>query len=105
MIPVIDYLAHVASLALHGVGLWLLLRKQRDTQAASALRGQELGRMAVRYAESITKTGSADKLRAALDAFRVMDTADNGRRDYSDAQARVFIEAAVAEGKLANVGG
>lgn len=40
-----------------------------------------------------------DKLKMALDALRVLDAGDNGQRDWSDAQHRIAIEAAIARSK------
>lgn len=59
-----------------------------------ARRREEIARMAVDYAEQMGGTPQA-KLTHALAAFQKLDAADNGKRDYSDAEARIAIEAAV----------
>ena len=51
-------------------------------------------KQAVAYAEQMGGT-SEEKLRHALGAARRLDEGDNGKRDWSDAQIRIAIEAAV----------
>lgn len=53
---------------------------------------------AVAAAEQFGGTGP-EKLRKALDALRALDAGDNGRRDWTDAQHRIAIEAAIARAK------
>ncbi len=60
--------------------------------AKHARRRDEIARMAVDYAEQMGGDSKA-KLAHALSAFQRIDAADNGRRDYSDAEARIAIEA------------
>lgn len=57
-----------------------------------ARRREEIARMAVDYAEQMGGDARA-KLAHALGAFGRIDAADNGRRDYSDVEARIAIEA------------
>lgn len=59
---------------------------------ARARRREEIARMAVDYAEQMGGDARA-KLAHALGAFGRIDAADNGRRDYSDVEARIAIEA------------
>lgn len=49
---------------------------------------------AVAYAKQVGGT-NPEKLRHALEAARRLDEGDNGQRDWSDAQLRIAIEAAV----------
>lgn len=60
------------------------------------LKREALASMAVDYAEML---GGPDKIRHAVQAFGRIDLADNGKRDYSDAEARIAIEAALARRK------
>lgn len=53
---------------------------------------------AVSAAEQLGGT-PGEKLRKALDAARALDAGDNGRRDWSDAQLRIAIEAEVGRRK------
>jgi hypothetical protein len=55
-------------------------------------RRDEYAARAAAYAEQMGGAGE-EKLRHALDCFRALDEADNGRRDYSDKEARLSIEA------------
>lgn len=58
-------------------------------------RGLTLAEVAVRsvaYGEQMGGT-SEEKLRHALGAARRLDEGDNGKRDWSDAQIRIAIEA------------
>ena len=71
------------------------LRRKRDA-AALEVRGREIGRIAVRHAEQLGGS-PAERLRHALDAFRLIDVQEDGKRDFSEAQARIYVEAAVAE--------
>ena len=52
---------------------------------------------AAHYAEAIGGTG-AEKLATALQAAQRLDADDNGKRDYTDAQLRIAIEAVLREG-------
>jgi hypothetical protein len=53
---------------------------------------------AVAAAEQLGGSGP-DKLQRALDALRVLDAGDNGKRDWTDAQHRIAIEAAILRSK------
>ena len=57
---------------------------------------------AVAYAEQMCAPGThkRDKLRVALDACKLRDAGDNGKRDWTDAEHRIAIEAALARKKL-----
>jgi len=64
-------------------------------------RGLSLSEIAVRsvaYAEQMGG-GAYGKLRQAVEAGQRLDAGDNGRRDFTDAQLRVAIEAELARGK------
>jgi hypothetical protein len=55
-------------------------------------RRLEIAAMAVDYAEQMGGT-NPEKLTHAIGAFQRIDLADNGKRDYSDAEARIAVEA------------
>jgi len=76
----------VATLVLVARSVW-----SKDGLTPRERRGKEIGALAVAYAESMQGSGQ-QKLAHALDCFRRLDMQD-GRRDYSDAEARIYIEA------------
>ena len=81
---VLDALQLVATLAV----LVAVLYRRKDVEDGRASLGMEYARLALLYArDKGTPT-------AALEAFRLIDTTADGRRDFSDAQARVFLDAA-----------
>lgn len=57
--------------------------------------GKQYAKVSVDYGEQIGGT-SEEKLRHALGCFDRLDSGDNGKRDWTDAQARIFIEAELA---------
>ena len=57
---------------------------------------EEYALQAVAYAEQVGGSG-AEKLRHAIEAAQKLDAGDNGRRDWSDAQIRIAIEAALSK--------
>jgi hypothetical protein len=63
--------------------------------AKRARRRDELAAMAVDYAEQMGGDKS-QRLAHAIGAAQRIDAADNGKRDYSDAELRIAIEAALA---------
>jgi hypothetical protein len=81
-------------LAAVGANLVVSLVKLRPSRRHA--RREELATMAVDYAEMM---GGPDKLKHAIQAFGRIDLADNGKRDYSDAEARIAIEALLARRK------
>lgn len=81
-------------LAAVGANLVVSLVKLRPSRRHA--RREELAAMAVDYAEMI---GGSEKLKHAIQAFGRIDLADNGKRDYSDAEARIAIEALLARRK------
>lgn len=87
----------VASLAAVVLGLRRHDAKKHEAKlTARAAQGQRYAQLAVAHAAQMPQ---ADRLQAALEAFRLADTALDGRRDFTDAQARVFIEAEVSARK------
>lgn len=52
-------------------------------------------KQAVAYADQMGGTGE-EKLRHAIGAAQRLDAGDNGKRDWSDSQIRIAIEAALA---------
>lgn len=67
-------------------------KKHEAKLMARATQGQRYAQIAVAHAAQMPPK---DRLAAALDAFRLADTSLDGRRDFTDAQARIFIEAEV----------
>ena len=86
--------ALVVVLALAGGTLGALLRRaHRKLKAPERL--EEHARIAVAYAEQLGGDGHT-KLRTALAASLRLDRDANGRQDWTDAQHRIAIEAALA---------
>jgi hypothetical protein len=81
---VLDALQLVATLAV----IVAVLYKRKDVEDSRASLGMEYARMALLYARN------KDADRSALEAFRIIDSMADGRRDFTDAQARVFLDAA-----------
>jgi hypothetical protein len=84
----------LAAISLLGslVAVVLSFRKQRKltlTQAAE---------MAVKSAEQLVKEPK-DRLAFAMDVVRKLDLSADARRDWSDAQIRLAVEAEVSRGK------
>lgn len=80
----------VAFLALV-VAVTALFRTVREPKPRLVVRDEYAARAAA-YAEQLGGT-PGDKLRHAVQAFGMLDQADNGRRDYTDGEARIAIEA------------
>lgn len=79
----------VVTLALVG---WTLAQARRGGGLTRRMRRRdEYASRSCAYAEKIGHKG--DKLEHALACFRALDESDNGRRDYSDKEARLAIEA------------
>lgn len=57
--------------------------------------GKQYAKVAVDYAEQMGGSNE-EKLRHAVGCFDRLDQGDNGKRDWTDAQARIFIEAEIA---------
>lgn len=62
--------------------------------AKRARKRDEIAAMAIDYAEQMGGTAET-KLRHAVGAAQRIDAADNGKRDYNDAELRIAIEAAL----------
>ncbi|MBL0304426.1 MAG: hypothetical protein IPQ23_22495 [Cytophagaceae bacterium] len=95
----IDHLFSGLAVLLSLVGAGLGLRKHDSKKHQAKLEARsELGR---RYAQmALTQSASvpADlQMTAALDAFRIIDTSLDGKRDFTESQARVFIDAAIKQ--------
>ena len=84
----------LAALSLLGslVAVVLSFRKQRKLTLAQAAE------MAVKSAEQLVKEPK-DRLAFALDVVRKLDLAADAKRDWSDAQIRLAVEAEVQRGK------
>lgn len=101
-VATVSTLSLLASCAL----LWVVTHKKRraDARERKDTRLAALARAAVAYAAGVAAAGAkGDKLQAALSAFKLLDEQD-GKRDFTDAQARIAIEAALTETKSAAMG-
>lgn len=77
---------------LAAVSVALTYRKKRGlTLAECAVR-------AVAYGEQMGKTPQ-EKLKHAVGAAQRLDAGDNGKRDWSDAQLRIAVEAEISRSK------
>lgn len=83
-----------------GVGAVVFLRVGPSRRMR---RRAEIATMAVNYARQMAAptTTNHDKLRTALESAQRLDAADNGKRDYSDAELRIAIEAELGRQKAA----
>jgi hypothetical protein len=62
---------------------------------AKHVLGQRYAEMALVYAKSHAEAGDLEKLRKhALDAFSLIDKSADGKRDFTDAQALVYLRGA-----------
>jgi len=87
-----DYASMVISLAALAIASAGFLRQKPEPRTASLRR---VCRTAVDYAEKVG--GTAQEKRAhAISAARALDMKD-GKRDFSDVELRIGIEAALAE--------
>lgn len=87
-----DLLASLVAVLASVVSLVVSLRKKRGLSLA------EVAVRAVAYGEQMGKTPE-EKLRHAIGAGQRLDAGDNGRRDWSDAQLRIAIEAEIQRSK------
>lgn len=77
-----------------GVAVLLVVLIKRGPSKRAGKRS-EIAMMAVDYAEQMGGE-SAQKLAHAIGAAQRIDAADNGKRDFSDAELRIEIEATLA---------
>jgi hypothetical protein len=91
METILDVLQLVVTIA---VGVAVFIKRRIDGTERLEL-GKQYAALACAYADSIGGS-DAEKLKHALGAFRLADEKD-GKRDYTDAQARAFIEAHLAK--------
>lgn len=81
-----DTIMSIVSSLLAAAAVIISLRKKRGLSLT------EVAVRAVAYAEQMGKTPE-EKLRHAIGAAQRLDAGDNGKRDWSDAQIRIAIEA------------
>lgn len=84
-----DTIMSIVSSLLATAAVIISLRKKRGLSLT------ELAVRAVAYGEQMGKTPE-EKLRHAIGAAQRLDAGDNGKRDWSDSQIRIAIEAALA---------
>lgn len=89
----IDTIMSIVSSLLAAAAVIISLRKKRGLSLT------EIAVRAVAYGEQMGKTPE-EKLRHAIGAAQRLDAGDNGKRDWSDAQLRIAVEAQVASKKL-----
>lgn len=92
METILDAVQAVGTLAVLAA---VLIRRKSDREARSRI-GTEYARIAVSHAKRMGGDSKA-QLSTALAAFRLADEAADGKRDFTDAQARILIEAAFHE--------
>jgi hypothetical protein len=78
----------VLNLLVSCAGFWLLRERQGFEAQSLHELGMEYARLALLYAKD------KGEEKAALEAFRIIDSTADGKRDFTDAQARVFLDAA-----------
>ena len=88
-----DTIMSIVSSLLAAAAVVISLRKKRGLSLT------ELAVRAVAYGEQMGKTPE-EKLRHAIGAAQRLDAGDNGKRDWSDAQLRIAVEAQVASKNL-----
>ena len=74
----------------------VLLAAKDKIQSHETRIGMDLARIAVSGVASLD-VSDFDKRVMAVKAFQLLDSQDNGRRDFSDAKVRVLIDAAMEE--------
>lgn len=79
------------SLLLQAAVLTALLRKQRDDSTEMQALGLEYARIAV--AAAAGEKSPARVREVAIEKFRIVDASADGKRDFSDRQAGVFVDA------------
>jgi len=99
-----EHIDHILSgvavlLSLAGAALGLRKHDSKKHEAALAAR-RELGLSYARSAHAVClhrKTAPVVMQKALLDAFRLADTALDGKRDFTDAQAKAFLDETAKE--------
>lgn len=96
-------LLSIGAMVLAGLSAALGLRRHDAKKHEAKLSARaELGRRYARAAWAIViqrKTAPSVQRGALLDAFRLADTALDGRRDFTDAQASLFLDEVASEFK------
>lgn len=87
-----DTAISIGALLAAGASLVVSLRKKRGLPLAV------IATQAVAYGEQMGETPD-EKLRHALGAAKRLDEGDNGRRDWTDAQLRIAVEAELQKSK------
>jgi len=88
----LDLLSSILAAVLSVASLVVSVRKKRG------LTLSQVAVQAVAYGEQMGKTPE-EKLRHAVGAAQRLDAGDNGKRDWSDAQIRIAIEAEIQRAK------
>lgn len=94
-----SYVDHIISgiavvFSLLGFGLGLRKHDSKKREAELTARAEQ-GRAYARQAHAVVlhrQTAPLVRRQALLDAFRLADTALDGRRDFTDAQAQSFLD-------------
>ena len=82
-------------LVLLAVVLVVLLKRRRQTAAERLELGMSYARLGIAYAASLGHPPGSDRwLVSAAHGFRLADETSDGKRDFTDQQARVLLEAA-----------
>lgn len=81
-----------------GALAWAVLRRRATIAPPTETHGVRLARAALAYARQTFPGSRGDELlRHALNAFRELDLSEDGKRDYTDRQAGLYLRAVEAE--------
>lgn len=87
-----DTIVIIAAIAIgvvfHIVGIVLAIRKTSLKKEMLHRLGQEYAKLAVAHGKARPNL----QREAALEAFRLIDESADGKRDFTDSQARLFID-------------
>ena len=92
METIIDHVLAGLALLFAAAASWFARKASKPNRQQD---GEALARLSVDYGLAHPQPGITLE-RTALDAWRLGDLKDNGKRDFSDAQAMVFIRAEIA---------
>lgn len=92
MESIVDHILAGIAVLLASVAAWFARKAAKPNRQQD---GRALARTAVDYALAHQAPGIAVE-RTALDAYRLGDVQADGKRDFTDAQAMVFIRAELA---------
>ncbi len=81
-----------------GALAWAVLRRRAAIAPPADHHGLRLARASLAYARQTFPTAKGDELlRHALNAFRELDLSEDGRQDYTQRQAGIYLRAVADE--------